>query len=153
MFQTVFISKVIGSNSLPPSGAQMNRHTLSTCSLHWLLDSHSIRATASVCVSAIITLTLFRKRTDVFLWLAEKNKTLTRLPPHSFLGSVFVTETVRIHNKDWHSWNVQSRPGYVGFFLFFVYSLPPITKASVSQQWLLCLLQEWNQYILSISQV
>lgn len=89
-------------------------------------------AAGAASVSFLIALTLFRKGADV-LSSTEKRKTnLTRLPPHSFTGFVFVTQTGRVHNKDWHSWNAQSRPGCVCL------CLPPITKASIQRQWLLC---------------
>ena len=93
-----------------------------------ILSSHRSNSECSDCIWALITLALFRKRTDVLLWMGNREKNLTRLPPHSFLGSVFVMQTGRVHNRDWHSWNVKSRPGYV----FFSSPFPPITKPSVS---------------------
>lgn len=72
------------------------------------------------------------EKNGCFIVVGKRKTNLTRLPLHSFMGSVFVTETGRIHNQHWHSWNVQSRPGHV------VLCLPLITKPSVQQQWLLC---------------
>lgn len=93
-----------------------------------LLKSHITR---SAVLSANPSLTSPEKNGCIIV-VGKRKTNLTRLPPHSFMGSVFVRETGRIHNQHWHSWNVKSRPGHV--FL----CLPLITKPNVQQQWLLC---------------
>lgn len=123
--QTVLISKVTGPNSVSaptPPGAWMNALSVSLHSGQELLNSHSGVITASVVFESPVTgapapFTLsFPEENGCLIVSGGGKKKNTRLPPHSFLGSVFVTESGRIHTEYWNSWNVHSRPVNVFFF-------------------------------------
>lgn len=102
---------------------------------------HQSNSHCSVCISALITLTLFRKKNGCFIVVGEKK---TWLDSHLILSrAVFLLRRRAEYTTRADIVEMLSQ-GQAMCFCFFT-SLPPITKASVSQQWLLCLLQEWNQ--------
>lgn len=83
IFQTILIRKVADSRLSPSNGLFSTPFATGAASVAISNRSHT-----------------FPERSGCFIVDGKRKTNLTRLPPHSFTGFVFVTQTGRVHNKD-----------------------------------------------------